>query len=409
MAVPSSPSARAASASSHPPAALSQPITRRARGRGGRPGWPARRRHRPGVRHQPARLPLVRRGGQRRRRHRRGAGQAHQCTALKMSRSSGGRCPRSAAEITSARASSLPATARCSSPPASASSTATAPRPSPTRSARSSASIADGTIPSDNPFVKQQGCAARDLVLRPSQHAGRHAPPRDRASSGPSSTGRRAATNSTSTRRGKNYGWPVITWGMDYSGAKIGEGTTKAGMEQPDYYWVPSIAPSGLLYYTGDAFPQWRAASSSARSSGRASSASSRPRRHLQRGAIPGQASSAGSAMSARVPTVRSTCWSTPATGKSSYVAPASFPCSISLFPLTLIHDRRRRLRQLFRWRRRTADLVPARSRPRRRRYRGRIRRRPGAPAGHGAPPHLAHLQRHSRTRQADASSPALP
>lgn len=57
---------------------------------------------------------------------------------------------------------------------------------------------------------------------------------------------------------GKNYGWPVITYGVDYSGVKIGEGTHKAGMEQPVYYWDPSIAPSGLMFYTGDAFPAWR-------------------------------------------------------------------------------------------------------------------------------------------------------
>jgi glucose/arabinose dehydrogenase len=57
---------------------------------------------------------------------------------------------------------------------------------------------------------------------------------------------------------GKNYGWPVITYGVDYSGARIGEGTAKAGMEQPVYYWDPVIAPGGLAFYTGDAFPSWR-------------------------------------------------------------------------------------------------------------------------------------------------------
>ncbi|MBZ6078148.1 PQQ-dependent sugar dehydrogenase [Microvirga puerhi] len=59
-------------------------------------------------------------------------------------------------------------------------------------------------------------------------------------------------------RKGLNYGWPVITYGVDYSGAKIGEGTKKAGMEQPIYYWDPSIAPSGMAFYTGDKFPAWR-------------------------------------------------------------------------------------------------------------------------------------------------------
>jgi len=58
--------------------------------------------------------------------------------------------------------------------------------------------------------------------------------------------------------KGKNYGWPVISYGAHYSGEKIGEGTRKAGMEQPVYYWDPSIAPSGMAFYTGDRFPQWR-------------------------------------------------------------------------------------------------------------------------------------------------------
>ncbi|MDX1694501.1 MAG: PQQ-dependent sugar dehydrogenase [Ketobacteraceae bacterium] len=57
---------------------------------------------------------------------------------------------------------------------------------------------------------------------------------------------------------GKNYGWPVITYGKEYSGGDIGVGTHKKGMEQPVYYWVPSIAPSGMAFYTGDKFPQWQ-------------------------------------------------------------------------------------------------------------------------------------------------------
>jgi glucose/arabinose dehydrogenase len=57
---------------------------------------------------------------------------------------------------------------------------------------------------------------------------------------------------------GRNYGWPVITYGRDYSGAKIGIGTEKAGLEQPVYYWDPSIAPSGVAFYTGDLVPEWK-------------------------------------------------------------------------------------------------------------------------------------------------------
>ena len=57
---------------------------------------------------------------------------------------------------------------------------------------------------------------------------------------------------------GKNYGWPVITYGKDYDGSKIGEGTEKQGMEQPLYYWDPSIAPSGMAFYDGSLFGEWK-------------------------------------------------------------------------------------------------------------------------------------------------------
>ena len=57
---------------------------------------------------------------------------------------------------------------------------------------------------------------------------------------------------------GKNYGWPVISYGRNYDGTKIGIGTEKPGMEQPIYYWDPSIAPSGAAFYTGDLFPEWK-------------------------------------------------------------------------------------------------------------------------------------------------------
>lgn len=60
-------------------------------------------------------------------------------------------------------------------------------------------------------------------------------------------------------KAGANYGWPVITYGREYSGARVGEGETeKEGMEQPLLYWTPSIAPSGMSFYTGNAFPAWR-------------------------------------------------------------------------------------------------------------------------------------------------------
>lgn len=60
-------------------------------------------------------------------------------------------------------------------------------------------------------------------------------------------------------RGGVNYGWPVITYGQEYSGGPVGAGLTEApGMAQPDYVWTPSIAPSGMAFYDGDAFPEWR-------------------------------------------------------------------------------------------------------------------------------------------------------
>lgn len=57
---------------------------------------------------------------------------------------------------------------------------------------------------------------------------------------------------------GRNYGWPVITYGKDYSGAEIGEGTAKKGYEQPAYYWDPSIAPGAIAVYRGAMFPEWQ-------------------------------------------------------------------------------------------------------------------------------------------------------
>ncbi|WP_428688354.1 PQQ-dependent sugar dehydrogenase [Roseibium sp.] len=57
---------------------------------------------------------------------------------------------------------------------------------------------------------------------------------------------------------GKNYGWPVISYGRHYSGGKIGEGTSKPGMEQPVHYWDPSIAPSGMAFVTSPKYPDWQ-------------------------------------------------------------------------------------------------------------------------------------------------------
>lgn len=59
-------------------------------------------------------------------------------------------------------------------------------------------------------------------------------------------------------QRGANYGWPIIAYGRNYSGTKIGEGQVKEGMEQPAFYWDPSIAPSGMMIYSGALWPEWK-------------------------------------------------------------------------------------------------------------------------------------------------------
>lgn len=115
----------------------------------------------------------------------------------------------------------------------------------------------DGAVPADNPFVNRAG--ARPEIWsyghRNVQGATLH------PETGLLYTiehGARGGDEINQPQAGKNYGWPVITYGIDYSGAKIGEGTRKEGMEQPLFYWDPSIAPSGALFYSGDRFPAWR-------------------------------------------------------------------------------------------------------------------------------------------------------
>jgi len=116
---------------------------------------------------------------------------------------------------------------------------------------------ADGSVPKDNPFVGRAG--ARPEIWsyghRNVQAAALH--PTTKAL-WTVEHGARGGDELNHPEAGKNYGWPVITYGTDYSGEKIGEGTEKAGMEQPVYYWDPVIAPSGALFYTGDAFPDWK-------------------------------------------------------------------------------------------------------------------------------------------------------
>jgi glucose/arabinose dehydrogenase len=70
--------------------------------------------------------------------------------------------------------------------------------------------------------------------------------------------GARGGDELNAVAEGLNYGWPVITYGVNYNGQPIGEGTAKDGMEQPVHFWDPSIAPSGLLIYSGTLIPEWR-------------------------------------------------------------------------------------------------------------------------------------------------------
>jgi glucose/arabinose dehydrogenase len=115
----------------------------------------------------------------------------------------------------------------------------------------------DGSIPSDNPFVKTPGARPEIWSLGHRNMQGGALDP----ATGQLFTvehGARGGDELNHPQAGKNYGWPVITYGMDYSGAKIGIGAVKEGMEQPVYFWDPVIAASGLTFYTGDRYPGWK-------------------------------------------------------------------------------------------------------------------------------------------------------
>ena len=115
----------------------------------------------------------------------------------------------------------------------------------------------DGSIPKDNPFAKRDG--ARPEVWSYG-HRNVQAAALDSRTGALWTVehGARGGDELNRPEAGKNYGWPVITYGVDYSGLRIGEGTAKAGLEQPVYFWDPVIAPSGATFYTGDAYPGWR-------------------------------------------------------------------------------------------------------------------------------------------------------
>ncbi len=115
---------------------------------------------------------------------------------------------------------------------------------------------ADGSIPDDNPFVSEAGAlpAIWSLGHRNVQGVAVDA-------SGAVWTmehGTRGGDELNRPQAGRNYGWPVIAYGVEYSGRPINEGiTAREGMEQPVYYWDPVIAPGGMTFYDGAMFPEW--------------------------------------------------------------------------------------------------------------------------------------------------------
>ncbi|HSI00491.1 MAG TPA: PQQ-dependent sugar dehydrogenase [Reyranella sp.] len=115
----------------------------------------------------------------------------------------------------------------------------------------------DGTVPPGNPFVGRPDA-------RPEIYSWGHRNPQGLAVH--PATGRvwavehgpRGGDELNLLKPGANYGWPLATWGVDYSGAIISPHKSLPGMEDPVRYWVPSISPCGLCFYTGDAFPAWK-------------------------------------------------------------------------------------------------------------------------------------------------------
>jgi glucose/arabinose dehydrogenase len=116
----------------------------------------------------------------------------------------------------------------------------------------------DGSIPKDNPFVNRKDAKPEKFTYGDRNMQGSALHPKT-GELWTHEHGPQGGDEVNIMRPGRNYGWPVITYGANYgTGTKIGQGTHKAGMEQPIHYWVPSIAPSGMAFYEGDKFPNWR-------------------------------------------------------------------------------------------------------------------------------------------------------
>ena len=115
----------------------------------------------------------------------------------------------------------------------------------------------DGSVPKDNPFVGRADA-------KPEIWSYGHRNPQSLAINPATGVlweiehGPKGGDEVNIIGKAKNYGWPVIGYGIDYNGTKIHESTSKDGMEQPIKYWVPSIAPSGMAFYNGALFPAWK-------------------------------------------------------------------------------------------------------------------------------------------------------
>jgi glucose/arabinose dehydrogenase len=115
----------------------------------------------------------------------------------------------------------------------------------------------DGRVPADNPFVNEAGA-------KPEIWSYGHRNPQGLVYDRSTGTlwdhehGPKGGDELNKVEKGKNYGWPVITYGINYDGKPITDKTTMEGMEQPVNYWVPSIAPCGMAQVTGDKFPGWK-------------------------------------------------------------------------------------------------------------------------------------------------------
>ncbi|WP_316927976.1 PQQ-dependent sugar dehydrogenase [Kordia algicida] len=113
----------------------------------------------------------------------------------------------------------------------------------------------DGRIPSDNPFVGQKDAKEAIFSYGHRNPQGMAINPRT-GQVWVHEHGPRGGDEINPVKKAVNYGWPVITYGINYSGTTITEETAREGMEQPLYYWVPSIAPSGMAFVTSDVYPE---------------------------------------------------------------------------------------------------------------------------------------------------------